>query len=109
MRRLRIADAARRDLAAISAYATERWGRATAQQYLRMLKNTFRSLLRHPGLGVARTDLGERLRSIGGGSHIVFYADDGKIVDVLRVLHGAMDVEPAFRDEPARSPRPGRR
>ena len=34
MRRLRIADAARRDLVAISAYTTEGWGRAKARQYL---------------------------------------------------------------------------
>ncbi|MBM3525050.1 MAG: type II toxin-antitoxin system RelE/ParE family toxin [Alphaproteobacteria bacterium] len=103
MRRLRVAGAARRDLAAISAFTTERWGRTKARQYLQLLEDTFRSLLRHPGLGVARADLGTRLRSIGSGSHVVIYVDDGEIIDVLRVLHAAMDIEQVVRDEPATS------
>lgn len=105
MRRLRLADAARRDLVAISVYTTEGWGRAKARQYLQHLKHTFRSLLEHPGLGVERAELGKRLRSIGSGSHVVFYADDGEIIEVLRVLHGEMDVEAIFRDGSVRAPR----
>jgi toxin ParE1/3/4 len=62
-------------------------------------------MLEHPGLGVERAELGKRLRGIGSGSHIVFYADDGEIIEVLRVLHGAMDVEAVFRDESVRAPR----
>lgn len=60
-------------------------------------------MLEHPGLGVVRAELGKRLRSISNGSHVVFYADAGESIDVLRVLHGAMDVEAVFRDESVRA------
>lgn len=101
-----MAAAAQQDLAAIAAYTAEQWGRLQARRYVLVLQDTLRELLRHPGLGIMRPDLGSRLRSIGSGSHVVFYADDGEIIDVLRVLHAAADVDQALRNEPVRPPRP---
>ena len=102
MRRLRVAAAAKQDLADIAAYTTEQWGSVQARRYMLNLKSLFQRLLEYPGLGVARHDLGKRLRSIVGGSHIVFYADDGVVVEVVRVLHHALDVGQTLRREPFR-------
>jgi len=105
MRRLRIAAAARQDLADVVEYTAQHWGSAQARRYVLVLQSTFRTLLKHPGLGIARSDLSTRLRSIGSGSHVVFYADAGEVVDVVRVLHAAADVDQAFRGESVRPPR----
>ncbi len=105
MRRLRIAAAAKQDLADVVEYTAQHWGSAQARRYVLALQSTFLTLLKHPGLGIARPDLGTRLRSIGSGSHVVFYADDGDVIEVVRVLHAAADVDQAFRGESVRPPR----
>ena len=105
MRRLRIATAAKQDLADIDEYTTQHWGSAQARRYVLLLQSTFQNLLKHPGLGFARPDLSTRLRSIVSGSHIVFYADDGEVVEVVRVLHHAVDVDEALQVEATRPPR----
>ncbi len=49
-----------------------------------------------PGIGRNRLELGQGVRSIPHGQNIIFYriADDG--IEVVRVLHGARDIDALF-------------
>lgn len=62
MRRLRIAAAAQQDLAAIAAYTAEHWGPLQIRRYVLALQGTFLKLLKQPGLGTTRPDLGSHTR-----------------------------------------------
>lgn len=92
MKRLVVAAAARADLAAIARHTEERWGAAQKARYLGLLHNGFSELARNPELGAARGDIKPALRGLPVGRHVVFYRTTGDSVEILRVLHGAMDV-----------------
>ncbi len=49
-----------------------------------------------PGVGRDRLELGQGVRSIPHGQYTIFYriADDG--IEVVRVLHGARDIDALF-------------
>lgn len=49
-----------------------------------------------PELGRKRDELAPDLRSLPVGRHIVFYRIVGEGVEILRVLHGAQDIEGIF-------------
>jgi toxin ParE1/3/4 len=53
-------------------------------------------LAEQPGIGRPRSDLAPDLRSFVVGRYLIFYRplDDG--IEVVRVLHGARDIEAAF-------------
>jgi toxin ParE1/3/4 len=67
-----------------------------ADRWLDRLDDTFRRLATQPLMGRARGELAQGLRSFPNGRYVIFYAalDDG--IDVVRVLHGARDIDAAF-------------
>jgi toxin ParE1/3/4 len=68
-----------------------------ADQYLRLLDQRIDSLYEMPDRGAPREDLQPGLRMLVQGNYLIFYrvADGG--VEILRVLHGAMDLTQAFK------------
>ena len=58
-----------------------------------------RVLATQPMMGRARDELAPRVRSVPFGRYVVFYVplDDG--IDVVRVLHGARDIDAMFNPE----------
>lgn len=54
-----------------------------------------------PSIGRSRDELVAGLRSMAYGRYVVFYEalDDG--IDVVRVLHGAQDIDAQFREQGA--------
>jgi toxin ParE1/3/4 len=91
--RVWITPVAREDLAQIWAYiAAERVTAADA--FVRELAARMQLLAAHPMSGHARADLAENLRSSAVGNFVVFYLplDDG--IEIIRVLHGAMNIQP---------------
>lgn len=99
MKRLVVAAAARADLAAIARQSEERWGAAQKARYLALLHDGFSKLARHPDLGAARDDVKPALRGLPVVRHVVFYRVAGGCVEILCVLHGAMDVHRHLADE----------
>ncbi len=86
------------DLQDIYAYDEEVWGAAQAAKYLRELYGIFGMVAANPGIGRSRHQLWEALRSFGHGSHVVFYMPWQAETAIIRVLHGARDIEAIISD-----------
>jgi toxin ParE1/3/4 len=69
----------------------------TADRLIDTVIERFLLLARFPGIGRRRDDLRSGLRSLPVGQYLVFYRLEGDDVLILRVLHGARDVEALFR------------
>jgi toxin ParE1/3/4 len=69
---------------------------AAADRWVDQLGEQFRVLATQPMMGRARDELVPGVRSFPFGHYVVFYMplDDG--IDVVRVLHGARDIDAAF-------------
>jgi toxin ParE1/3/4 len=99
MRRIERRPRARFDLLAVYNYIAEHGGDARAERYLRRLNDTIDYLAQQPVMGRARPELEPRIRSFPCEKHVIFYLplEDG--VDIVRIIHGAMDLEHAWRPD----------
>jgi len=72
---------------------------AAADRWVDHLDEQFRLLATQPMMGRARDELAPGVRSFSFGRYVVFYVplDDG--IDVVRVLHGARDIDAVFNPE----------
>ena len=70
-----------------------------ADRWVDRLDEQFGLLATQPLMGSARDELAPGVRSFPFGRYVIFYAplDDG--IDVVRVLHGARDIDAVFGDE----------
>lgn len=101
-RRIRIRPEVQRDLDEQVVYIGERNFDA-AERYERAVFADFRKLAEFPAMGALRNFPNPRLQGVrswpvsGFGNYLIFYlpAQDG--IDVLRVLHGARDLDQVFR------------
>ena len=95
--RIRLSAQAKADLADIRRYIAADNPRAAAQ-VVRSLRDTLRNTIsRFPFAGKPCDELAPGLRRFPVGNYVLFYLV-GKGVDVVRVLHGARDIEAIFRD-----------
>jgi toxin ParE1/3/4 len=101
VRRLRILDGARRDIADIFAYVHQRSGSASvAERFAKQINDQCRQLAHLPGtLGRARPELRSDLRSAPFKGYLIFfrYLDDN-ILEVVRIIEGHRDVPAQFDD-----------
>lgn len=79
------------DLDAIWDYSVARWGEAQARTYLSALNARMQRLLDFPMMGAAQDWLHPGLRSVGRGSHNIYYLPGDNAVLIVRVLHERMD------------------
>jgi toxin ParE1/3/4 len=86
------------DLAEIWSYIAEDSVRH-ADAFASRIDKTFRLLARRPGIGRTRRELYLDLRSFVVGKYVVFYLPLKNGIDVIRVLHGARDIEATFEYE----------
>ena len=86
---------ARIDLKATYRYVAE-FNPAAAEQLIRTIDEKARLLAVSPLLGVSTDELAHNLRRFPIGHYTLFYraTDDG--IEVIRVLHGARDIESLF-------------
>lgn len=92
------------DLAEIWSYIAEH-SVGNADTFASRIDKTFKLLARHPGIGRTRPELYPDLRSFAVGKYVVFYLQLTNGIEVIRVLHGARDIEAAFEgDEPPIQP-----
>jgi toxin ParE1/3/4 len=85
------------DLAEIWAYIAKD-NAAHADAFAALIDNKFQALARQPGIGRARLELGKNLRSFIVGRYVIFYLALSNGIEVVRVLHGARDIEAVFQD-----------
>ncbi len=93
---------AKRDLEDCAIYLIDHGSLQVALRFLESAEATFETLVDHPGFGrqlqFARPEL-EGLRSFrvqGFENHLVFYLPREFGIEVVRVLHGARDLEAIF-------------
>jgi toxin ParE1/3/4 len=80
------------DLADILRYLEER-SPAAAERLATAIEERCERLAQFPALGRAREELAEGLRSIAVERYVVFYRVTTTAVEVLRMLHGARDID----------------
>ncbi len=92
---------AERDLSQILGYTIDNFGAQQARRYKALLMQAIRSLRDGPAIAgsVARHDIAPGLRRFPiarrgkPARHFILYrAVDGQVIEVLRILHEAMDV-----------------
>jgi len=84
------------DLVEIYDRSLDDWGEVQADRYLEGLYAVFAGLADRPHAGRLRPEVGDDVRSRLFGSHIIFYAARTERLDILRILHQARDLGPAF-------------
>lgn len=90
--------AAKSDLKEIGRYTKQEWGAAQRDKYLTMLDECFHMLAAHPFRGADCSDIREGYRRYGTGSHVIFYRQVAAAVEIVRILHGSMDIERRLLD-----------
>ncbi len=88
---------AQEDLREIRAFVANRDTPQAADRLLRILRDKCRVVAETPGVGRPRDDLSPGVRSVVAGSYVIFYRTAGHRIDVVRVLHGARDIEHVFQ------------
>ena len=89
-------DQAREDLRAILRYL-RRHSRPAAERLAEAIKERLSLLSKSPRLGCERPELGTDVRSIVVGDYILIYHATDAVVTVVRIFHGARDIETLMR------------
>ncbi|NVN99626.1 MAG: type II toxin-antitoxin system RelE/ParE family toxin [Geobacteraceae bacterium] len=85
---------AKADLKEIANFTQNRWGREQRNVYLQMLDGSFHQLAANPLKGKDCNDIRLGYRKLNAGSHVIFYRQTpADTIDIVRVLHGHMDIE----------------
>lgn len=61
-------------------------------------EDKFKVLADHPEMGRAREELAIALRSFPVGNYVIFYRTVKETVQVIRVLHGARDLDALWEE-----------
>ena len=67
-----------------------------ADAFIDLIDQKFQLLAQQSGLGRRREELAEGLRSFPVGRYVIFYLPIPGGVQIVRLLHGARDIEAAF-------------
>ena len=89
---IRIRPRARQDLKAIWGYTLERWGEPQADLYLHQLDAGIRSLIDFPAIGESCEHIRAGYRKLQVNRHLILYRSGEQHIEIVRVLHQAMDV-----------------
>jgi len=71
----------------------------SADKLLRLINERCDMLAEHPKLRPARPDLGQELRYLPVGSYLILYREIENGVEIVRVLHGARNLDMIFHGE----------
>ena len=89
---IRFSDQAENDLDEIWDYAAEHSFQTADQRVKRILSVCF-SFIETPELGRHREEFRKGMRSFAVGNYIIFYRAWSERIDILRIIHGARDLE----------------
>ena len=84
-------DAAVSDLQSIRNYTLQKWGAEQEQYYLDSLWSKFEEILADRQRWRSREDLFPGCQIAAQGKHVILFRIQGTILQVVRILHGAMD------------------
>ena len=97
MARVVFAPAALADLLEIGTYVA-RDSPAAAAKLVATFKRQAASLAEAPGIGRVRPEFGAQLRSFAVGKYVIFYSAIDGGAAIIRVLHGARDIDQILGD-----------
>ena len=86
-----LSPAAIRDLQSISAYTLQTWGAAQEESYLKGLWEKLAAIRSGPESFRLREDLAKSCRSARHEKHVIFFTVQGQTLQIIRILHRAMD------------------
>ena len=86
------------DLEAIGDYIA-RDNPQRAMSFVRELREQCRKITEAPKAYRPRPELGKGLRSCAYGNYVVLFFEEPGLVRIVRVLHGAMDIEAQFAEK----------
>lgn len=92
------------DLRSIRAYTLEHWGPVQEQLYLDQIWKKFEAIITDPSKFRFRRDLFPGCQVAAEGKHVILFRVHRSTLQVVRVLHGAMD----FKRHVPPGTRPGR-
>ena len=92
--RLELTTPAREDLLDVWAYIAGH-DETAADKYLEGLRKRALELIKHPELGRKRDEIIPGIRSLLFRNHLIFYRLETSAIQVLRILHGNMDLKQA--------------
>ena len=84
---------ARDDLLSIGRYTRKQWGKAQQIHYLTQLDSAFHDLADKPDIGRNCDEIREGYFKYGVGKHLIFYRHTKGQIEIVRILHGRMDIE----------------
>ena len=92
---LKVSQAASDDMEGIWWYTVEHWSVEQADRYLNLIMDALDHILIEPKSGRDFGHVREGYMAMTAGSHLIFYRLErsGDAVEIIRVLHGRMDLE----------------
>jgi toxin ParE1/3/4 len=87
------------DLQSIADYTLDTWGVDQEALYLKGLWTKLEEIRTRPEACRIRTDLAIGCRSARHGKHVIFFMEEEDCIQVIRILHGAMDFDGHLPDD----------
>ncbi len=85
------------DLSEIWDYTTKEWSANQAEKYYKLIMASCEDLANNPKLGKSYEIVTTNLLGYKCGEHIIFYREILKNeIEILRILHGMMDLKSKF-------------
>lgn len=82
------------DLNNIWEYTCEKWSESQADEYYKILLETFQRIANNPNLGKYYEELDSNIYVFRLQQHIIFYRKiNQKSMEIVRILHGKMDLK----------------
>ena len=97
--KLILSPSAIRDLQDISSYTLLTWGKEQEDRYLKGLWGKLAEVQSNPESSRLREDLAKGCRSTRYEKHVIFFSFEGQTLQVIRILHGKMDLSNHLADE----------
>jgi len=76
---------------------------AVAERYTTLFEERIQLLAKFPEMGRARPEIARHVRSVLADPYVLFYRVQGDMVQVLRILHGKMDLSKIMRNKSDKS------
>jgi toxin ParE1/3/4 len=103
--RYHVSPAAETDVDEQAAYLAQEASLETALRFYDAASATFEKVARMPGIGEQRESAHPRLAGVrvwrveGFKKHLIFYRPTGEGIEIIRVLHGARDIDRILAEE----------
>ncbi len=87
------------DLTNIWDYTFDKWSEKQADKYYEMLLENCKNIADDPKIGKKYESVKNELFGLKVNRHIIFYRQlDNKQIEIIRILHGRMDLENRIND-----------